>query len=161
MKTCGILGLSHLPSSAKAVMPCNLLLQINGPPESPWGKSEHNHRNYNQVVLLPKTCLTKGSVEVDITGQIPPFLPEEWVQIMWLVLKEFCHKYLHSWGNWIFTVVSIRTSGPYVLGDSMPQPATRHLMFAGIFPSFWGSPMVFTLRFSMAFLFNCRNEEAA
>lgn len=65
---------------------------------------------------------------------------------------------LHSVLNCIFSVASLRTFERDPLALVSPQPATAHLMLAGVSPFFLGSPMVLTYLFSVAFFFNCQRE---
>ena len=95
-----------------------------------------------------------------ITWQIPPFFLVNVVHSIRLGSKYSPHLFLHSKLNCIFSVVSLSTSDWGLLFPVLPQPATAHLMLAGIFPSFLGSPIVFTYLLSVAFFFNCEREQS-
>lgn len=88
------------------------------------------------------------------TWQKPPFFLSNLVHIMWDPLKCCFQICLHSSLNCVSSVASFSTFDPGLFSPVLPHPATAHLMRAGVFPFFFGSPMGRTNLFSTAGRFN-------
>lgn len=93
------------------------------------------------------------------TWHIPPASLVKVVQIMLSSSKTVCHFFSHLEFNCNFSVFSFSTSEAGLSCPVLPHPATVHLMLAGIFPFFFGSPIVFTNLLRVAFFSNCKREQ--
>ena len=95
------------------------------------------------------------------TWHTPPASLVKVVQIMLSSSKYSCHIFLHFELICNFSVFSFSTSEAGSLGPGtvLPHPATVHLTLAGIFPFFFGSPIVFTNLLRVAFFSNCKREQ--
>ena len=171
VKTWGHLGSLQSSSWVKAVIPWGMLLQMSGPPESPYEISNVKIQIscfswIKETVLSMFEALWMCFVVYNstctwfrFTWHTPPAFLVNLVQIMLSSSKYCCHICLHSKLNCSFSVFSFSTSEAGLSCPVLPHPATVHLMLAGIFPFFLGSPIVFTNLFSVAFFSNCIREQ--